>query len=134
MAAKELQYYEELSATGMTCPHEDAFQPDGKVKFYRVLKNNPATSADFLPTQIKEGKPKPDACIQKAVSVYDSLEGMLNAYFKTPAYKKKQRIIAVITLKPEDGKLKQTFAAGHHSWWRSHSFDPNTVLIEEVEA
>lgn len=134
MTINELTYFENLQETGITCPHEDAFSPKGNVVYYRVLKHNPPTSDDFLPTNMREGKHKPDACIQKAVSVSDSLEGLLNGYFKTPAHKKKNRVIGMITLKTEDGKLKQTFAVGHHSWWRSQAFNPVTVSVQEVEA
>ena len=134
MTINELTYFEKLQETGLACHHEDAFSPNGSVVYYRILKHNPPVSDDFLPTKIQEGKHKPDSCVQKAVSVSDSLEGLLNGYFKTPAHKKKKRIIGKLTLKPEDGKLKQTFAAGHHSWWRSQAFNPVTVSVQEVEA
>lgn len=129
-----MDYFEDLFATGITCPHKDAFVPDGKQSYFRVLKHNPATSESFLPTKIKDdSKIKPDACIAKSVSLSDSLEGLLNAYFRTPAHRKK-RLIGVLTLTPTDGLLKQTFAAGHHSWWRSRAFAPERVIVQAVEA
>ena len=99
-----------------------------------MLKHKPVTSESFLPTIPKKGKSKLDACIAKSVSLSDSLEGLINAYFRIPAYKKKQRIIGVLTLTPNDGMLKQTFAEGHRSWWRSCSFEPESVTIKTVEA
>lgn len=134
MADCSIEYFEDLSATGITCPPEDAFVPNGKQEYYRVLKHNPATSECFFPTKIKEySRIKPDACIAKSVSIYDNLEGLINGYYKTPAHKIKQRLIGVLMLTPTDGLLKQTFAAGHHSWWRSRVFTPESVTIKAVE-
>lgn len=135
MAESTLHYFEDLSAIGITCPHEDALMPDGKHEYFRVLKENPATSDSFLPTKIKEdSRIIPDACIQKSVSIFDNLEGLISGYFKTPAHKKKKRMVGVLHLRAADGVLKQTFAAGHHSWWRSQSFSPEGVIIKMVEA
>ena len=97
MAELSIEYFEDLAATGITCPHEDAFAPDGKQEYFRVLKYNPAASESFLPTVIKEGKPIHDACIAKSISIYDNLEGLINGFFKTPAHKKKKRLIGVLT-------------------------------------
>ena len=133
MAEESSTYFEDLAATGITCPHEDAFVPDGRQEYYRVLKHNRAISDSFLPTKIKENRNfKPDACIAKSVSIYDIMEGLINGYFKTPAHKKKQRLIGVLLLTPKDGMLKQTFSAGHHSWWRSRAFEPECVTIKKV--
>jgi hypothetical protein len=133
MDSMNIEYFEDLVVTGITCPPTDAFSPNGELEYYRVLKNNPPVSDNFLPTILKEGKPKPDACISKAVSIYDNLQGLINGYFRTPAGKKKKSLIGELKLKPEDGMLKQTFAAGHHSWWRSKEFDPASVTVREVE-
>jgi hypothetical protein len=137
MPQQELTYFEELSAVGMTCPHADAFAPDGATVYYRVLKSNPATSECFLPTPIREDRPLPegfDACIGKSVSVYDDLQGMLKGFFKIPANKGKRKAIGVLKLGPQDGKLKQTFTnKHHHSWWRSQAFDLAAVTVQEIE-
>jgi len=134
MAKESIEYFEDLVATGTTCPPEDAFVSDGNKKYYRVVKHNPATSKCFLPAVLKKNKYKPNACIAKSVSIYDNVDGLINAYFKTPAHKKKQNFIGVLTLSPKDGKLKKTFRAGHHSWWRSKAFVPVSVSIKMVEA
>ena len=131
MASASITYFEDLASTDITCPHEDAFMPNGKHEYFRVLKQNPPTSDSFLPTKLNEDiKAKPDACIAKSVSIYDNLEGLINGYYKTPAHKKKKRLIGVLLLTPIDGMLKKTFANGHHSWWRSKAFQPQTVTIK----
>jgi len=134
MELNELIYFEELASLGIPCPHIDAFVPDGIQEYYRVIKKNIPPSDNFLPTHIKDSKPKPDACIQKSVSLFDNQEGLISAFFKTPAHKKKARIIGILILSKKDGMLKQTFASGHHSWWRSKEFNPDSVKIVEVEA
>lgn len=125
-----MPYFEDLGDCGV-CPHEDAFAPDGAKPYYRVVRHNPLTSESFLPTPVRQGL-EIDPCIAKAVSVYDSLEGIKNGYSKTPALKNKQGHVAVLVLRPEDGLLKQTFSNGHHSWWRSTEFDHTTVTIQPV--
>lgn len=132
-----LDYYEELEALGINCPHEDAVKPDGVKDYYRVLKSNPATSESFLPTPLNANKPIPngfDECIGKSVSVYDDLRGMINGFFKLPSNKGKKKFIGVLKLKNTDGRIKQTFDhKNHHSWWRSSDFDIATVTIQEFE-
>lgn len=128
----ELDYFEDLESTGVTCPHNDAFTPDGEQEYFRVLKHLPVSSEHFLPTPVKEGQIV-DSCIQKSVSLFDNMDGLINAFFKTPAHKKKQKVIGLVKLTPNDGMLKQTFAAGHHSWWRSKEFNPENVTLINVE-
>lgn len=133
--AKKIDYFEEIDILGITCPHEDAFEPNGLKEFYRVLKTNPATSDCFLPTPINSDKPLPrgfDECIGRSVSVYDDLQGMINGFFKLPSNKGKKKYIGILKLKETDGRIKQTFDhKNHHSWWRSRDFDITTVTIQE---
>jgi hypothetical protein len=128
-----MEYFEDLAALKIICPHEDAFSPDGKQQYFRVIKENISTSDGFLPTEIKDNKLRPDECICKSVSIYDNLEALKNGYFRNPARKKKPRNIAVLTLTEKCGLLKQTFAAGHHSWWRSKEFNPATATVTTIE-
>jgi hypothetical protein len=121
-----------LKSTGVTCPHIDAFVPDGKQEYFRVLKHLPVSSDNFLPTPVKEGQIV-DSCIQKSVSLFDNMDGLINAFFKIPAHKKKQKVIGVLKLTSNDGLLKQTFAAGHHSWWRTKSFNSDAVTLRYIE-
>lgn len=136
MASVDTTYFEDLAATGITCPHEDAFVPDGSKTYFRVLKSSEANSECFLPTTIKTDKPLPDDfddCIGKSVSIFDSLEGMINGFFKLPHNRGKKKHIGILQLQPNDGMLKQTFRKNHHSWWRSQAFDIATVTIKEIE-
>lgn len=129
------KYFEDLNM-GISCPHEDAFVPDGVKTYFRVLKSSEVNSDCFLPTVVKGDKPLPmgyDDCIGKSVSIYDDLQGMINGFFKLPHNRGKKKHIGVLKLKPNDGLLKQTFDnKNHHSWWRSHAFDVVTVEIQEI--
>lgn len=129
-------YFEDVTAAGILCPHEDAFVPDGERLYYRVLKNNLVSSDCFLPTIVKEDRPLPqgyDNCIGKSVSIYDDLEGMINGFFKLPSNRGKRKTIGLLKLTANDGLLKQTFDnKNHHSWWRSNAFDIATVATKEI--
>ena len=116
-----MDFFEDLGTAGITCPHEDAYLPNGTTVYYRKVATHPATSSDFLPNLLREA---PDKCIAKAVSLFDNKPALENI-FKAPALKKKRpvKIVSVI-LTPNCGKLKQTFSAGHHSFWRSAAFIP----------
>ncbi len=137
MIDSSVKYFEDLNV-GFTCPHDDSFVPDGEKIYYRLLKINPICSECFLPTPISIDRPLPDGfdnCIEKSVSLYDDLEGMINGIFRMPSgkQKKKQISIGLLKLKSKDGLLKQTFGKNHHSWWRSDTFDVSTVIIKEME-
>lgn len=129
-------YFEDVIATGIPCPHEDAFVPDGKGIYYRVLKSNTASSDCFLPTVVKDDRPLPqgyDNCIEKSVSVFDDLQVMINSIFRLPFKRGKKKTIGLLKLTANDGLLKQTFAnKNHHSWWRSKAFDIATVATKEI--
>lgn len=133
--SKDIIYFEDLAIEGNICPPEDAFLPDGTKGYYRVVKHNPASS-DCLTSHRKKhpSRTYKDECISRAVSTFDTVEGLLNAFIRTPAAKKKERLIGKLTLQEKDGKLKQTFSEGHYSWWRSVAFDISSVTIQKVEA
>jgi len=130
----EINYFEDLASTGIPCPHIDAFVPDGMQEYYRALKMGIPPSDNYIPSKIHKDKPELDECIKKSVSIYDNQERLINAFYKTPAHKKKTRILGLLVLNSKDGMLKQTFNPGHHSWWRSKEFNPDSVKIMEVEA
>ena len=133
MAPYEITYFEDLNV-GCTCPHEDAFVPDGEKVYYRKLKANSATDHSFIAPPFNEAlMDRADACIQKSLSVFDDLDALINAVIKIQAGKKKTKKIAILKLTSKDGLLKQTFGKNHHSWWRSQAFDVNAVTIQEVE-
>jgi len=129
-------FFEDLSNTGIRCPHEDAFVPDGQRIYYRVLKSGAASSDCFLPTVVKDDRPLPhgyDNCIGKSVSVFDDLQVMINSIFRLPFNRGKKKTIGLLKLTANDGLLKQTFDnKNHHSWWRSKAFDIATVETKEI--
>jgi hypothetical protein len=129
----EITYFEDLNV-GCTCPHEDAFLPDGEKVYFRKLKANNAIENSFVAPPFNEALiEKADPCIQKSLSVFDDLNMLINAVMKIQAGKKKTKQIAVLKLSFNDGLVKQTFGKNHHSWWRSNSFDVSTIIIQEIE-
>ena len=119
MSALELTYFEDLAATRITCPHKDAFVPNGATPFYRYIKGGEVSSDSFLPTTLNPDLPLPkecDACVLKSVSLYDDLQSLINGVFKLPHNKGKKKTIGLICISEKDGMLKQTFGKGHHSW------------------
>lgn len=136
MAQTSINFFEDLAAVGITCPHTDAFVPGGEKIYFRVLKNSTVSSDNFLPTIIREGRPLPpgyDNCIGKSVSIYDDLDGMINGFFKLPSNRGKRKTIGLLKLALHDGMLKQTFDnKNHYSWWRSTAFDISTVTTKEI--
>jgi hypothetical protein len=137
MLETRLIYFEDLASVGITCPHEDAFIPDGSKIYYRYIKSGEVSSDSFLPTPVNPDLPLPngyDECIGKSVSIFDDLDGMINAFFRLPHNKGKKKIIGQFKLTSNDGVLKQTFGnINHHSWWRSHGFDIKSVITKEIE-
>ena len=134
MAENKTIYFEDLASVGIMCPHEDAFLPDGSKVYYRKLKANSELNDSFIaPPYNEERALEADACIQKSLSVFDNLESLINAVFRTPAGKRKVKQIAVLQLLPDHGVIKKTFGPNHHSWWRSHDFDVSAVTIKEIE-
>lgn len=127
-----MPYFEDLINCGV-CPHVDATVPDGIKVYFRVVKENPATSECFLPTAPRKDLLPPDPCIAKAVSIYDSIDALKNGYSRNPTRKKERGLIATIILKPCDGMVKQTFSAGHYSWWRTKEFDHTAVTVQILE-
>ena len=133
MAESVINYFEDLNV-GCTCPHEDAFVPDGEKVYYRKLKGNNAIEDSFVAPPFNESLiDRADACIQKSLSLFDDIDVLINAVIKIQSGKKKSKRIAVLKLSPSDGMVKQTFGKNHHSWWRSQLFDVASVTIQEIE-
>lgn len=130
--ANNIDFFEDLSVVDV-CPPNDVIIPNGEDEFYRVLKSEQIKSKHFLPKKLSENdKIKVDPCIAKSVSLSNNVEWLLYAYYKTPAHKKKARLVGVLTLNSEDGRIKQTFAKCHYSWWRSSVFEPSNVNVKRV--
>lgn len=133
MEESSINYFEDLNV-GCTCPHEDAFLPDGEKVYFRKLKGNKTIEDSFVAPPFNAALiDRADACIQKSLSVFDDLDMLINAVIKIQSGKKKSKRIAVLKLGSSDGMLKQTLSRNHHSWWRSQAFDITTVTIQEIE-
>ena len=134
MPNSTLEFFEDLTETGCTCPPEDASFPNGIKEFYRVVKHNPATTECFFSYKKKNpDKVYSDECEARAISLSDSIEGLKNSYFRTPAGKKKIQLIGLIKLMPEDGMIKQTYGEGHYSFWRSLLFEPSIITVQRIK-
>lgn len=116
----EYHWFEELPPS---CPPFDSVECDGT--YFRVSHGNPAESEDFFsqkrlaPNKVFKGEGIDD-CIVRAVSVFALLEDA-KRLLKFPKFKHAN--IAVVSLRPMDGKIKKTFKNSHYSWWRSKAFD-----------
>lgn len=135
MNIQETIYFEDLTVTGIVCPHEDAFIPSGDIIFYRYIKGGVVSSDSFLPTILNSDLPLPigcDACVQKSVSVFDDVQSLINGVFKLPYNKGKKKTIGFFNISEKDGMLKQTFGKNHHSWWRAKDFDISKVNIQDI--
>lgn len=120
------QWFEKLPPS---CPPSDSVECDGV--YYRVSCGNPAESKDFFSQKQlapdKEFKGEGiDECIVRAVSVFAMIDDA-KRLLKLPKFKNAN--IAMVELKPQDGKIKKTFKKSHYSWWRSKSFDVNKAKI-----
>lgn len=135
MDITEIDFFEDLTISGETCPPDNAILPDGKKDFFRIVKSNPVTSECFISHRSRfPEKEFPDECKARAISLSDSIESLINGFFKAPAgKKKKEKLVGVVTLKESDGLILQTGAPGHHSWWRSKGFDLDSVIIQNLE-
>src|SRR5687767_9931098 len=101
MVKETIQYFEDLASLDITCPHEDAFVPDGNRVYYRYIHGGKISSENFLPTPINLDRPLPseyDDCIGKSVSVFDHIDGLRNGVFRLPHHKGKKRTIGLIKL------------------------------------
>lgn len=128
-----IDYYEDLTGTGSTCPPNDVFYGDGKKEYYRIVKADPPTPVCFYSHRKKyPDKQFSDECEARSLSISDSIPHLMNSFYRTPAGKKKARLVAVLKLKRADGCLKQAGAFYHHSWWRSTTFDLSSVKIQTV--
>lgn len=134
MAEIAIEYFEDLNISGQICPPEDIFLCDGKTEYYRVVKTDPATSDCFISHRLKfpTGVFNCDECEVRSISLSNSIEGLINGFFKTPAHKKKEKLIGVVILCEMDGAIKQTGADHHHSWWRSKTFKPENVTVARI--
>ncbi|MDB4963378.1 MAG: hypothetical protein JWP01_3377 [Myxococcales bacterium] len=110
------------------CPPADAADVDAAV-FY-IVKENPCAAQDFK-SQAERGLAKDgDPCCRCGISVWLDEE---HARYKARQYQRLGKLIARAQLTPPHGKLKQTFAPPHHTWWPSDGVERHS-LFEVVAA
>lgn len=128
-----IEYFEDLNISGQICPPEDIFFSDGQTEYYRVVKTDPAEPGCFISHRLKfPTKVFNDECEARSLSISNSIEGLLNSYYRTPAHKNKEKLIGVVILCEQDGAIKQTGADHHHSWWRSKTFKLESVTVTRI--
>ncbi|WP_345844267.1 hypothetical protein [Shewanella algae] len=120
-------WFEELPER---CPPTDAKTPDGQ-EYFRLIENEIIESDDFIShRKIWPNKAfHVSECRARSVSVYSDIEEC-RAIKKLPAHKQKK--IAKVILKKDDGYIKQTGQnKEHYSWWRTRSFnyETSTALV-----
>jgi hypothetical protein len=100
------------------CPPSDARQDTLEV--FRLVSNIPPTEDDFRPN-IREFPHQPFRddvlCYAHGVSVYKKYEDVLNTRENKRNKRLRDKKIAVGTITPKDGVIKETFAPSHVTWW-----------------
>ena len=115
------------------CPPGDAHQTDAEV--YRLVASIPPTPADFEShyDRFPERQPWDDECMARGLSVFVTYEAA-QRYRKR--YKSlRSNKIAVGTLTPQLGVIKQTtLTVDHHTWWPAlPSVPPPTFALHAAE-
>lgn len=101
------------------CPPSDARQDTLEV--FRLVSNIPPTADDFRPN-IREFPHRPFTedvlCCVHGVSVYRKYEDVLSTRENKRNKKHlRDKKIAVGTITPKDGLVKETFKPSHMTWW-----------------
>ena len=111
------------------CPPSDARKDELEV--FRLVSNNPPTSDDFRST-IRESPHRKFQgewlCIAHGVSVFQKYEDILS---KREKYKKSlgHKKIAIGTITPNDGLIKETGGLSHITWWLQTE-EPHKIFRE----
>lgn len=102
--------------------------------FRLTLEADKVTEADFVPylEQYKDKKySAPQKIMAAGLSIFSSYDPSLTQ--KIPSLRKFKGV-AKLQLNPQDGVLAKTGGENHYTWWRTTSFDINTVeMIEKDE-
>jgi hypothetical protein len=112
------------------CPPDNAFDPEG-MTFYRLARTKPVSENDFLSHRklhsntVFKGVSE---CLAYSISIWDNLDKCVNI-LKLPRHKNKPKIVMQLDLQSRDGLVLQTFKVNHFSWWRTTSFDLNSVQV-----
>ena len=110
------------------CPPAEAPPADGM--YYRIVKNDPPESSDFVPVYwgnqaqakkaIKNGERT--VCQTMGLSVYADIDYAIEC---ARIFRKIGKSIARVTLGPSAGRAMETKGLpSHHTWWKCEGFDP----------
>lgn len=121
------------------CPPEDAVPADGV--YYRIVKNDPPQSSDYVPIRYKDPK-RADLAIAVGHETPCTTIGLSVFGLKDEAigwatrYSGIGNMIASVTLTPLMGKVLHTprpkGGVSHHTWWPVRGFDPVRVSLVET--
>lgn len=125
---KETHQIEWVNTFPENCPPEDILVPEDE-EFYRLLINEDVVVEEDWKSQ-KELHPESTYSEENFINAHglSILKEANHNLFKLPKYKKFKGL-AKIVLNPSDGVLKKTYGDKHYTWWRTTSFDENSVAI-----
>lgn len=125
---KETHQIEWVNTFPENCPPEDILVPEDE-EFYRLLINEDVVVEEDWKSQ-KELHPESTYSGENFINAHglSILKEANHNLFKLPKYKKIKGL-AKIVLNPSDGVLKKTYGDKHYTWWRTTSFDENSVAI-----
>lgn len=111
------------------CPPDPASPFNGSL--YRLVDNVPPQIRDFMSNKALFPNKvfKVDDCIQRACSVYNSVDEC-KKQMKYPRLKSKKLI--KIDFKEHFGLVMNTFTCAHYSWWIRKTFNPSMCEFEVI--
>lgn len=106
------------------CPPEDATPPNGQVRAYRGVHNNPPSATDFVPLARSNPEKRGD-CQAYGLSLFASLEDIERVRGRLRRTETYWEHIAMATLTEGVSKLTN-IKRGHITWW---VLDPSQVHV-----
>ncbi len=116
-----------------SCPPDDSIEAEGDV--YRLVEGEPPKKEDFVsywvksPEKRKKYKALGFACEFCGLSVLRSLEDAKRLSRRIQHLPKK---VAVATLDPSMGRMKNTFSTKHYTWWVPVSVREPALLFKNI--
>lgn len=116
-----MEYAYELPAN---CPPDNAIFANGK--YYRLVKTNLPKQKDFLPQPliIEKYKNKINNCKWMGISVYTSINSIIEMQSSIPIFRK--RIIAIGHLNKDHGKIANSKDNHHNLYYFKN------IIIEKI--
>jgi len=125
-----MSFREELPAN---CPPPDAGEISAPLVVFRAVRSLPPTEADF--DSLRKNNPKGPIpagiteCQMRGLSVFTRKKDCEARVLKLPRYK--NHSLCRVQLGQGAGKIQQTFAPSHHTWWPFASFNILAHCVEE---